>query len=142
MTTQPCSRPRFTLFAKVIAATLLACLPAVASADDPPEPGYVYWAKFVRIVDGSHVALDIDLGFGVWVHNQSLELLDAGGAEQDTEARAKDNQRIAKLRELFADTTDIVVKTERVRNANPPRYLATIWADGTNVNEALKTAFP
>lgn len=110
--------------------------------EDPPEPGYVYWAKFVRVLDGDHVALDIDLGFGVWTHNQSLALLDAGGASQSPEDRARDTGRIAKLRELLAEATDIVVRTERDRKATPPRYFATIWADGSEVNEELKKAFP
>ena len=111
-------------------------------AEDPPEPNYVYWAKVVRIVDGEHLALDIDLGFGVWTHNQTLALLDAGGAGLEPDARAKNNDRIKKLRELLTDATDIVVRTTRERDAKPPRYLVTIWADGTNVNEELKKAFP
>lgn len=121
--------------------TLLVSAPELR-AEDPPEPNYVYWAKLVRIVDGEHLALDIDLGFGVWTHNQVLALLDAGGAGLEPDARAKNNDRIKKLRELLTDATDIVVRTTRDREAKPPRYLVTIWADGTNVNEELKKAFP
>lgn len=111
-------------------------------AEDPPEPNYVYWAKLVRIVDGEHLALDIDLGFSVWTHNQTLALLDAGGAGQDAAARAQNNERVRKLRELLTDATDIVVRTTRDREAKPPRYLVTIWADSVNVNEEMKKAFP
>jgi len=121
--------------------TLFLSVPELRS-EDPPEPNYVYWAKLVRIVDGEHLALDIDLGFGVWTHNQVLALLDAGGAGLEPDARAKNNDRIKKLRELLTDATDIVVRTTRDREAKPPRYLVTIWADGTNVNEELKKAFP
>lgn len=121
--------------------TLFLSVPELRS-EDPPEPNYVYWAKLVRIVDGEHLALDIDLGFGVWTHNQVLALLDAGGAGLEPDARAKNNDRIKKLRELLTDATDIVVRTTRDREAKPPRYIVTIWADGTNVNEELKKAFP
>jgi micrococcal nuclease len=121
--------------------TLFLSVPALR-AEDPPEPNYVYWAKLVRIVDGEHLALDIDLGFGVWTHNQVLALLDAGGAGLEPDVRAKNNDRIKKLRELLTDATDIVVRTTRDSEAKPPRYLVTIWADGTNVNEELKKAFP
>ncbi len=121
--------------------TLFLSVPELRS-EDPPEPNYVYWAKLVRIVDGEHLALDIDLGFGVWTHNQVLALLDAGGAGLEPDARAKNNDRIKKLRELLTDATDIVVRTTRDREAKPPRYLVTIWAEGTNVNEELKKAFP
>ena len=125
----------------VLLLTLFLTAPAL-QAEDPPEPNYVYWAKVVRIVDGEHLALDIDLGFGVWTHNQTLALLDAGGAGLEPDARAKNNDRIKKLRELLTDATDIVVRTTRERDAKPPRYLVTIWADGANVNEELKKAFP
>lgn len=110
--------------------------------EDPPEPNYVYWARLVRVVDGDHVAFDIDLGFGVWVHNQSLALLDAGGSGQDETARARDGERIKKLRELLAEAADIVVKTVRDRDASPPRYLVTVWADGIDVNAEMRKAFP
>jgi micrococcal nuclease len=124
--------------------TLIALLVPAAPlrAEDPPEPNYVFWAKLVRIVDGNTVAMDLDLGFGVWVHNQSLTLLEAGGAALDEDAKSKNNDRIKKLRELLTDATDIVVRTTRDRDAKPPRYLVTIWADGVNVNEELKKAFP
>ena len=125
----------------VLLLTLFLTAPAL-HAEDPPEPNYIYWAKVVRIVDGEHLALDIDLGFGVWTHNQTLALLDAGGAGLEPAARAKNNDRIKKLRELLTDATDIVVRTTRERDAKPPRYLVTIWADGANVNEELKKAFP
>lgn len=111
-------------------------------AEDPPEPNYVYWAKLVRIVDGNTVAMDLDLGFGVWVHNQSLTLLEAGGAGQDEDAKAKNNDRIKKLRELFNDSTDIVVHTLRDRNSKTPRYFVEVWVDGENLNEAMRQAFP
>ena len=125
----------------VLLLTLFLTAPAL-HAEDPPEPNYIYWAKVVRIVDGEHLALAIDLGFGVWTHNQTLALLDAGGAGLEPDARAKNNDRNKKLRELLTDATDIVVRTTRERDAKPPRYLVTIWADGTNVNEELKKAFP
>ncbi len=128
-------------FLPLLLALLLLPSPALRS-EDAPEPGYVFWAKFVRIVDGDTVAMDLDLGFGVWVHNQSLVLLDAGGADRDAEARSKDNARIAKLRELVEDGTDFVVRTTRDRDAQPPRYFAEIWIDGESLNEAMRQAFP
>jgi len=111
-------------------------------AGDPPEPNYVFWGELVRIVDGNTVAMNLDLGFGVWVHNQNVTLLDADKAAPDEAAKAKNMQRVAKMRELLAESTDIVVKTVRDKDAKPPRYLATIWADGTNVNEEVNKVAP
>ncbi len=124
--------------------SFLLCLflaPALRS-EEAPEPSYVYWAEFVRIVDGDTIAMDLDLGFGVWIRNQSLGLLDAGSAGQDAETRAKDKARLDKLRELCKDGTDFVVRTTRDRNAQTPRYYAEIWVDGESLNEAMRQAFP
>lgn len=122
------------LFSFLITSTL--------RAGDPPEPNYVFWGELVRIVDGNTVAMNLDLGFGVWVHNQNVTLLDADKAAPDEATKAKNMQRVAKMRELLAESTDIVVKTVRDKDANPPRYLATIWADGTNVNDEVNTVAP
>jgi len=35
---------------------------------------YEYRAKIVRVVDGDTVDVDIDLGFGVWLHKQRVRL--------------------------------------------------------------------
>jgi micrococcal nuclease len=123
-----------------LSALLLTTAPL--RAEDPPEPNYVFWSKLVRIVDGNTVAMDLDLGFGVWIHNQPLTLLEAGSAGQDDEAKAKNNDRIKKLRELLKDPTDLVVRTVKDRDAKPPRYFAEIWVDGENLNEAMRQAFP
>lgn len=120
----------------------LLALAAPLRAGDPPEPNYVFWSKLVRVVDGNTVAMDLDLGFGVWMHNQTLTLLEAGGAGQDEAAKAKDNNRVKKLRELFDGSTDLVVRTVKDRDAKPPRYFAEIWVDGENLNEAMRRAFP
>ncbi len=112
-------------------------LPTALRAEDPPEPNYVFWAELVRIVDGNTVSMNIDLGFGVWVHKQNLTLFDADKAGPDETTKAKNMQRVARMRELLLESTDIVVKTMRDKDATPPRYFATIWADGTNVNDEV-----
>ena len=57
-------------------------------------------------------------------------------------AKAKNNDRIKKLRELLKDPTDLVVRTVKDRDAKPPRYFAEVWVDGENLNEAMRQAFP
>ena len=117
-------------------------IPSVLRAEDPPEPNYVFWAELVRIMDGNTVSMNLDLGFGVWVHKQNLTLFDADKNGPDEEAKVKNMQRVAKMRELLQDSTDIVVKTVRDKDAAPPRYFATIWADGVNVNDEVNKAAP
>jgi endonuclease YncB( thermonuclease family) len=119
--------------------TLLFLAAGPAQAEDSPEPNYVFWAEMDRVVDGNTLSLNLDLGFGVWVHKQSIALLAADGTiPQDEAARQVDQARAKKLRELLVESTDVVVKTIRDKETKPPRYLATIWADGENVNAALE----
>ena len=35
---------------------------------------YEYRCKIVRVVDGDTVDVDIDLGFGVWMHKERIRL--------------------------------------------------------------------
>ena len=35
---------------------------------------YEYNAKILRIVDGDTIDVDIDLGFGVWIHKERIRL--------------------------------------------------------------------
>ena len=124
---------------------LLLCLllaPFLLSAEEPPEPNYVFRAELVRVIDGNKVAMNIDLGFGVWVHNQSLTLLDSDKSGLTEEEKEKNMERAGKLRELLKENVEIIVQTVKDKDAKPPRYLAVIWADGTNINEELKRAFP
>lgn len=117
-------------------------IPSLIRADDPPEPNYVFRAELVRIVDGNTVAMNIDLGFGVWVHNQSLSLLEADKTGADEATKAKDMSRVTRMRELLQESSDIVVKTMRDKDAKPPKYFAEIWADGTLVNAELGKVAP
>jgi len=124
---------------------LLLCLlllPLTLRAEDPPEPNYVFWAKLVRIVDGNNLAMDLDLGFGVWVHNQTLTLLDPDNTVLSDPGKEKNMERVKKIREVLDEGTDIVVRTIRDKDARPPRYFAEIWVDGVNLNENLKKSFP
>jgi len=119
---------------------LLSALPLLA--EEAPQPNYVFRAELVRVIDGGTVALNIDLGFGVWTHNQSLGLL---GVEEPAATEAGKEQglkRATKLRELLKGRAEIIVQTVKDKKAKPARYLAVIWADGTNVNEEIKKAFP
>ena len=35
---------------------------------------YEYRAKLLRVIDGDTVDVDIDLGFGVWMHKERIRL--------------------------------------------------------------------
>ena len=35
---------------------------------------YEYECKIVRVIDGDSIVVDIDLGFGLWIHGESIRL--------------------------------------------------------------------
>lgn len=114
--------------------------PAAVMADTP-EPNYIYYAELVRVVDANTVALNIDLGFGVWLHNQNVDLkglpepvpMDKETPEQKTERLAQ----TSRLRGVLKDRKDLTVQTFRDKASASPIYLGILWADELNLNEAL-----
>ena len=73
---------------------------------------------------------------------QVASVIKAAAFSSHRTVRPENMQRVAKMRELLQDSTDIVVKTVRDKDAAPPRYFATIWADGVNVNDEVNKAAP
>lgn len=107
-------------------------------AADAPQPSYVYRAELVRVIDGDTVVMNIDLGFGVWMHNQSLRLLDVEAPEVRGAEKAEGLKWSAKLRDLLKDRSEIVVQTVKDKKEKYGRYLVVIWTDGININAEMK----
>lgn len=125
----------------VALTAIIAPLSAQEPAAEAPTPNYTYYAEFVRVVDANTIAVNIDLGFGVWLHNQNLDL--QGLPEPAPLATETAEQKIARLaqtahlRDVFTDRTDLTLQTSKDKTTTPPRYLATLWADGENLNTTL-----
>ena len=45
---------------------------------------YEYNAKILRIVDGDTIDVDIDLGFGIWIHNERIRMMGIDTPESRT----------------------------------------------------------
>ena len=45
---------------------------------------YEYKCKIVKIVDGDTIDVDIDLGFGTWIHNERIRLVGIDTPESRT----------------------------------------------------------
>lgn len=43
---------------------------------------FQYPAQVVRVIDGDTVIMDVDLGFGIWIHEQSFRLLGINAREK------------------------------------------------------------
>src|SRR5215213_8353540 len=50
---------------------------------------YTYSVRLVRVVDGDTIVFDIDLGFKVWLRNQSVRLYGVNTAEMNSSDAAK-----------------------------------------------------
>jgi len=99
-------------------------------------PKFTYFAKCVSVYDGDTIRADVDLGFCTWIRNQSFRL---AGIDTPEIRRASREQGLI-VRDIVRDMIlgkEIIIETERDRTGKYGRYLATIWIDGTNLNQWL-----
>ncbi len=105
-----------------------------------PERQYVYGAEVVRVVDGGTVIMNIDLGFHVWLHDETMRLEGITAPDLKGEQKAEAQKWRDALQSLL-EGHKLVIQTKKDKSPNPPtRFLVTIWADDENVNEALPKA--
>lgn len=127
-------------FALLLLALVLPCFSQAAEPSKAPEPQYVYHAEVVRVVDGGTVVMNIDLGFHVWLHDETLRL--AGVEAPDLKGDKK--EEAIKWREALTNLLEghkLTIQTKKDKSPNPPtRFQVVIWADDDNVNEALPKA--
>lgn len=99
-----------------------------------------YNARVVSVYDGDTCRVDIDLGLGTWVHNESIRLYrinapEVRGAERPDGLKSRDF-----LRELI-DGKNIILQTVRDKKGKYGRYLGEIWlqveGEYKNVNDLL-----
>jgi len=110
-----------------------------------PEP-FLYHAKVRSVYDADTCRLDIDLGLGVWVHNESVRLFGINAPEVRGDEKVKGKISRDVLRSWILDKP-VIIKTiatnkGKSKKGKYGRYLAVIWAKNTadewyNVNERL-----
>lgn len=108
---------------------------------EPDKGLYTYRAKIVSIYDGDTVRMDIDLGLGVWVRNESVRL----SGINTPEIRGTEREAGLAARKFLQDMIEgrnVLIQTEKDKEGKYGRLLATIWIrteDGgyTNINELL-----
>jgi len=118
-------------------ALLIASLPAAA---DPPSPEtlYHYRAVIKEVIDGNSVAADIDLGFSVWRHGETLGLARIGAPAPSGDTQAAGEAARDFLKNLI-EGKEVLIHSI-VDPEQEGRYLADIWLDGANVNDQLVAA--
>ena len=101
---------------------------------------YTYLANVIRVVDGDTLVVDIDLGFDMWVRNQSIRL----EGIDTPEVRTKDIKEklagdLAKLRvEELIGGKPVIVKTVKDKTEKFGRMFGIILnSNEVNINQTL-----
>ena len=74
---------------------------------------YEYKAKILKVIDGDTVDVDIDLGFGMWIHNERVRIMGIDTPESRTSNDIEKKFGLAaksRLQELLGETA--ILKTQ------------------------------
>ena len=100
---------------------------------------YEYNCKIVRVIDGDSIVVDIDLGFGLWIHGESIRLFGVDCPEcrsRDPEEKAAGLAAKDYVKGLLHDGGTYTLTTKEKGKFG--RYLGVIQlTDKTSVNGAL-----
>lgn len=76
---------------------------------------YEYKCKILRVVDGDTVDIDIDLGFGMWMHKERVRMMGIDTPESRTSDKVEKQFGLAsknRLKEILPVGSSQVLKTE------------------------------
>jgi micrococcal nuclease len=100
---------------------------------------YEYNCKIVRVIDGDSILVDIDLGFGLWIHGESIRLFGVDCPE--CRSRDPEEKAAGLLAKGFVEEALHVGATYRLQTKEKGkfgRYLGTIYlTDESSINAAL-----
>ena len=100
---------------------------------------YEYNCKIVRVIDGDSIVVDIDLGFGLWIHGESIRLFGVDCPEcrsRDKDEKAAGLAAKDYVKGLLHDGGTYTLTTKEEGKFG--RYLGVIQlTDKTSVNGAL-----
>ena len=99
---------------------------------------YEYECKIVRVIDGDSIVVDIDLGFGLWIHGESIRLFGVDCPE--CRSRDKEEKAAGIAAKKFVERFLQVGQTYTLKTQDKGkfgRYLGTISNETETVNKAL-----
>lgn len=99
---------------------------------------FEYPVKIVRVVDGDTVDVDIDLGFGIWIHKERIRLLGIDTPESRT--RDKVEKIFGKLASQFLKESlgkTSVLRTSKDKSGKFGRILGEFIVDGESINQVM-----
>ena len=91
------------------------------------DPPYIYRAEVLSVYDGDTLLLDIDLGFGVWLHNQTIRLFGLNAPELRGPERPQGIAAREALKQKLPVGSVVQIQTEKDKKGKYGRWLGTIW---------------
>ena len=101
---------------------------------------YEYKCKILRVVDGDTVDVDIDLGFGVWMHKERIRLYGIDTPEsrtRDLEEKRYGLAAKAFLSGMLDDKAGITLKTHKDKEGKFGRILGELWRTTDFANQSI-----
>jgi micrococcal nuclease len=97
---------------------------------------YSYKAIVKSVHDGDTFTADIDLGFGVWLKDQTIRLFGINAPEVKGEFRSLGFTSRDRLSELTINK-EILLETIKDKKEKYGRWLGVVSVDGKSVNKTL-----
>jgi micrococcal nuclease len=101
---------------------------------------YEYRVKIVKIVDGDTVDVDIDLGFGVWMHKERIRLFGIDTPESRTRDLEEKKYGLAAkkfLTNMLDDEGGIILKTHKDKTGKFGRILGELWRTTNYADQSI-----
>tara|TARA_Y100000114_G_C11688068_1_gene292125 strand:+ start:150 stop:566 length:417 start_codon:yes stop_codon:yes gene_type:complete len=101
---------------------------------------YEYRCTVVKIIDGDTVDVDIDLGFGIWMHKERIRLLGIDTPESRTRDKEEKKYGLAAkkyLTEMLNDEGGIVLKTKKDAEGKFGRILGELWRTTDHADKSI-----
>lgn len=95
---------------------------------------YHYRAVVRSQYDGDTWRLDIDLGFGIWMRNQSVRLYGIDTPELRGESRERGLEVRDRVRGMWPEGTEVTIQTLKDKTGKYGRWLAIIWPDNLTIS--------
>ena len=91
---------------------------------DVKTPAYIYRAVALSVYDGDTMTLDIDVGFGVWLHKQKVRLWGIDTPEMRGEERPEGIIARDFVRGIVPAGKPLLIQTRRDKTGKYGRWLA------------------
>ena len=101
---------------------------------------YEHRCKVVKVIDGDTVDVDIDLGFGVWMHKERVRLFGIDTPESRTRDLEEKKYGLAAkkfLTNMLDDDGGIILKTHKDKTGKFGRILGELWRTTNYADQSI-----